>query len=213
MNFQKKIQTLFSNYCHIGTSQDHSFILTVFLNEDEKKKQKKIKKGKQQKKREHPIFSKLPQLSLPFKPGKGGVHVMTVPEFLKKGDSLQKVLEKINKKEFKLDYLIATRDELPLLKPVSRKLTQLGIMPSLQGGTLVEREEEKDLLKEKLASSNVKRVRYQKGTLRIVLGDQSMTLEELHRNVQTFREWILENLEKKEIQSMSLSIFHYHQFL
>lgn len=208
------IHSISSLHSRLGSKKVKKIGVEVVFKEENSKKQKKNKK----KDNVQLLLSKKTSrvLRLPHAPGEI-VQVSTL-------DTLAKLIS-IDKDHFNLshqeclqqlmtgdqnliDYLLVTKSQLSILKPFSRKLNSLGLMPSLQNGTLVENAEQLERMSQILINNNVKRFQFAKNSISLIIGNSDMDFHLINENITHYLDWVLESISKKDIKRIQLLSFN-----
>lgn len=206
------INCLQSLYTSVGSNQSHQVMVEITFKEEKKKKLGKSKKSK-----DNVSLVITKKVTKPFHlPHWLGEELKVwnldqLQEYLSKDSSVisyEDCLKTVITKKDLVDYLVMTKKELSICKPFSRKLNSLGLMPSMQMGTLVENSEELAKAQEKLRKTNVKKWKTTKNSIILPVGMTSIPTSSLDENISNYLSWILESISLREIQEIRLSTFN-----
>jgi len=214
------LKYIISKHSSIGTEINHQIILSVQLSSSYFSKSLKSTSSKKKNKKNDisSLVSKAQSkyLSFPHIPG-SPVNIFTMenisnylPDSKRKSESeaLSQMINDIENKKLFLDYIILDRSEMSIIKPFSRKLNKLGLLPTIQNGTLVESKEKVRMVKKELEELKSKKVRFYSNNFQIIIGDVSMDCAHMKLNMNASFDWIYSLVDKRDISYFILQSFN-----
>tara|TARA_B100000614_G_scaffold262904_1_gene299977 strand:+ start:6100 stop:6813 length:714 start_codon:yes stop_codon:yes gene_type:complete len=214
------LKYIISKHSTISTEIDHQIILSVHLSSSYfSKGLKKTSSKKKNKKNDLTLLINKAQsknLFFPHIPG-SPVNIFTMENISNylvdskrksESEALSQIINDVENKKLFLDYIILDRSELSIIKPFSRKLNKLGLLPTIQNGTLVESKEKVLVMKKELEQLKSKKVRFYSSNFQIIIGNTSMDCVQMKANMNASLDWINSLLDKKDISHFILESFN-----
>lgn len=213
---KNNVKHIVSSHIVTSSNKNHDVVLNILLSARKESNKKTPKAPKHYDGTQFKLNS-IADLKIPYNPGKE-IKVLSMTDLLSlynvqpeshvKSELVNTIAEDIVSGKCLIDYLVVERKDLHILKVFTRKFNKIGIMPSLEEGTIVENHEEFLKIKQKLISSNIARIHKYHRIVSIKIGHVKMSVHELEENLNCVLEWLLKNHAKKEFAKLFLSTFN-----